>query len=78
MKYILTFSSVYFVTKAEKILKSPKFSIRLIPTPRNISSDCGMAIEVFTDNVNKVKKLLEENKCDMIGIYDNKGVLLQN
>ena len=72
MKYILTFLSVYFVTKAEKILKQENFKVRMIPTPRKISSDCGMALEVSVENIDDVKKLLRKNKCAITGIYNNR------
>ena len=46
MTYVITFTTVHYVMKAETILKQKGLSVRLIPTPRHISSDCGMALEI--------------------------------
>jgi len=42
--YVAVFHSVHRVMKAEKILKREKIDILLIPTPRQLTSDCGLAI----------------------------------
>ncbi len=41
---VLLFESVSYTLKSEKILKKEKIPFKLIPIPRNISSDCGMCI----------------------------------
>ena len=71
MKYVATFPSEYFVIKAESRLKKQNYSVRLIPTPRKISSDCGMALEIDGDydSVEELKKLLEE-----LGLRELDGV----
>jgi len=46
MTCILLFQSVHQVMKAEKILKERGMTVDLIPVPREISSDCGVAIQV--------------------------------
>ncbi len=75
MKQIITFASIHFVMKAEKVLKKKRIDIRLIPTPRKISSDCGMAIETHYENIERIKTILGNHKCGMDGIYrfDEKG-----
>ncbi|HZV82326.1 MAG TPA: DUF3343 domain-containing protein [Geobacteraceae bacterium] len=42
--YVAIFNSVHRVMKAEKHLKEQKLQILLIPAPRALSSDCGLAI----------------------------------
>ncbi len=69
MKQIITFVSVHFVMKAEKILKKEGIDTRLIPTPRKISSDCGMAIEAHYENIERIKTILSDHKCGIDGIY---------
>jgi hypothetical protein len=71
MKYVITFESVHFVMKAEKALKKKEIPVRLIPTPRKISSDCGMSLEVETDNAGKLRQLLETRGCVILGVYDS-------
>ncbi len=43
---LLVFQSVHQVMKAEKLLKGQGVKVDLIPMPREISSDCGVAIEL--------------------------------
>jgi hypothetical protein len=42
--YVAIFNSVHRVMKAEKLLKGEKLPMLLIPAPRALSSDCGLAI----------------------------------
>jgi len=42
--YVAVFHSVHRVMKAEKLLKQEKLDVLLIPTPRQLSSDCGLAL----------------------------------
>ena len=62
MKYAATFPSEHFVMKAETILKDRDIIVRLIPTPRSISADCGMALEIEGEygNTEHLKDLLKE------------------
>lgn len=73
MTYILIFPSDYFVMKGEKILKNKGLNTRLIPVPRKISSDCGMALEVLSPDIKSIKKFLEEGGCKLTEVYDDSG-----
>ena len=42
---LLTFACIHDVIKAEKLLLERGFTCDLVPTPRELSSDCGMSIE---------------------------------
>lgn len=42
--YIMLFKSVSYALKAEKILKEGKIPHKLIPVPKQISSDCGVCL----------------------------------
>jgi len=41
---VAIFHSIHRVMKAEKLLKAEQLEILLIPVPRQLSSDCGLAI----------------------------------
>lgn len=41
---VAIFHSIHRVMKAEKVLKQAGLSILLIPVPRQLTSDCGLAI----------------------------------
>ncbi|MBI1920715.1 MAG: DUF3343 domain-containing protein [Geobacter sp.] len=42
--YVAIFNSVHRVMKAEKLLKEQRLPILLIPAPRALRADCGLAI----------------------------------
>ena len=42
--YVILFKSVSYALKAEKILKAEKLPHKLIPVPKQISSDCGICL----------------------------------
>ena len=42
--FIAVFNSIHRVMKAEQYLKERRLPILLIPAPRSVSSDCGLAI----------------------------------
>jgi hypothetical protein len=60
------FNSAHRVMKAESMLKSRGLPILLIPAPRQLQTDCGLAIRFHKDNrsdvmaVLKLEKLLPE------------------
>lgn len=50
--YVAVFQSIHKVMKAEKILKQKGVPVLLIPAPRELSSDCGLALRYApTDRV---------------------------
>lgn len=57
-KTIFIFDSIHYVLKAEKILKTEDLPCELIPVPREISSDCGMAIAMDKENSDTAKQKL--------------------
>lgn len=46
MKTLLFFKSTRDVIAAEKILEESSFSIEVLPVPKNLSSECGMCLEI--------------------------------
>lgn len=44
---ILVFESTHQVLKAEKALQQAGIHHEIIPTPKDLSSDCGMSIRVY-------------------------------
>jgi len=57
---VAIFHSIHRVMKAEKILKEQGADILLIPVPRKLSSDCGLAIRIAADGFEVVWHLLVE------------------
>jgi len=71
--WVITFESVHYVMKAEKVLKDNGFEVALISTPRKFSSDCGMAIELICKNLDTVKEVLSKNKLSPESFYGDKS-----
>ena len=69
MKYVFLFESVHRVMKAEKLLKGQGMKIDLIPVPREINSDCGVAVEVDAGIGEKALLLLEESNITVLECY---------
>ncbi|MBI4722208.1 MAG: DUF3343 domain-containing protein [Candidatus Stahlbacteria bacterium] len=84
MKYVLTFASTHFAMKGARLLKRDGFDVLVIPIPRKISSECGIAVEVGCEDedrgqrtedrgqktIERVKQILEKEKCGVTGVYE--------
>jgi len=66
---IITFESVHFVMKAEKVLKEYGIDVVLVPTPREISSDCGIALEVLKENQEIIRNIFSKKTLVPDGFY---------
>lgn len=69
MKYVFLFESVHRVMRAEKILKGRGIAVDLIPVPREINSDCGVAVEVDVGSGEEATRIFEENKLPVAECY---------
>lgn len=66
---VITFFTIYHALKAEKVLQSEGININLIPVPREISSDCGVALQFDYREKEKVKEILENNLVKIDSFY---------
>jgi len=55
---VAIFNSIHRVMKAEKVLKGKKLGILLIPVPRQLTSDCGLAIRFAAELRGEVEATL--------------------
>jgi hypothetical protein len=69
------FHTTSAVMQAEKLLISKGYSVKLIPTPREFSSDCGIALRFDWTKHDQIKATLDEAKIefDSIHFLDTKG-----
>lgn len=58
--YVAIFNSVHRVMQAEKLLKQRRLPILLIPAPRALHADCGLAIRYAEADRQAVESLLVE------------------
>ena len=55
---ILIFRGTHQVLSAEKRLKKAGVPMRLIPVPRSLTSDCGLAIRIFPPDRQMARTIL--------------------
>jgi hypothetical protein len=58
---LLLFQSTHDVILAEKAIRQQGIHRRVIPVPRSVSSQCGMALEIAPEDKEKVIDLLESS-----------------
>jgi hypothetical protein len=57
------------VMRAEKLLKKEGCSIKLIPTPREFSSDCGVSLRFDWAEYEQVKAILDTAHLEIDAIH---------
>lgn len=60
--YLAVFNSAHRVMKAESILKSRGLSILLIPAPRQLMTDCGLALRIGPEIKDVVMRVLSDEQ----------------
>ena len=60
--YLAVFNSAHRVMKAENILKARGFSILLIPAPRQLMTDCGLALRIGPGIRDEVMQVLADEQ----------------
>ncbi|MFA7384026.1 MAG: DUF3343 domain-containing protein [Desulfurivibrionaceae bacterium] len=56
--YVAIFLSIHYVLKAEQLLKAGGIALDVVPVPREISGDCGMAITFAPEQLAEVQGIL--------------------
>jgi len=73
MLFVLTFESTHLAMHAYKRLANSDIKCEVIPTPRQISSECGFSILGETNNIIALKDFNLLNKIKYDKIYTKKG-----
>jgi len=68
--YILLFKNTHEVIKADHLLEKLGFKREIIPTPKRLSSECGVSLKVFCDDWEKVLIELSDCGISITKIYD--------
>lgn len=66
---VVLFHSTAHALRAEKVLQRAGFTVKMIPTPRQLSSDCGMALRFDRADKEPVAVTLQGNKVPVNGIH---------
>ncbi len=56
--------------RAEKLIKQAGISCRLIPVPRQLSSDCGVCLRVKQADREHAAHILEDTHIEIDGVHD--------
>jgi hypothetical protein len=56
---VLTFESIHAVLSADKLLNQHQLCFEIVPTPREISSDCGTSIRIAAELSEKAVELIQ-------------------
>ncbi len=59
--------------RAEKTLSRAGMTVRLVPTPRELSSDCGIALNFPEVDFERVRTLLATARVETVGIHTWRG-----
>ncbi len=70
---VAIFHSIHRVMQAEKLLKQEQADILLIPVPRQLTSDCGLAIRYPETERTKVESILAAAGLTAAETYRRKG-----
>ncbi|MBA7636223.1 hypothetical protein ES703_43839 [subsurface metagenome] len=66
---VVLFHTTSSVMRAEKLLMKEGYSIKLIPTPREFSSDCGIALRFHWHQYQRVKSVLDAARVEIDTIH---------
>jgi hypothetical protein len=66
---VIVFDSTHQALAAENCLVDEKIIVKMIPTPREITLSCGLAIKFDEENMGKVKDTIINKKLIIKGVY---------
>ncbi len=66
---VVIFSSTSAAMRGDKLLAAEGMQTRIIPTPRQFSHDCGIALSFDWDDGEKVEILLREARVRFDGVH---------
>jgi len=75
--YVAIFNSVHRVMEAEQLLKGKKLKMLLIPAPRALAADCGLAIRYSEDVRPEVERALAEAGLLPHDLYRKSGEVFE-
>ena len=68
--YYITFRSVTFAQRAEKLLNQQGYRVSLMRTPRWMEEQgCGYALKLWTNDIATAVKLLRDNRIQLRRVY---------
>ena len=72
-KTVFVLFSIHHVLRGEKALKKTGLKFELIPVPKEVNPDCGMAIECPGETADQVKQVLLDGGLTIEAVYRRNG-----
>ena len=69
LQIVITFHSTHSAMAAEDIFKELKLDFELIPTPREISAECGFALLMSGMDNDEIRPICNKNQITYENIY---------
>jgi len=66
---VITFKSTNYAMKSELVFKDTEIKFRTIPTPREITHSCGLALKFDLEDMEWVKTIIDKNQLAIDGIF---------
>lgn len=66
---VILFHTTSSAMRAEKLLVKEGFAVKLIPTPRELSSDCGVALRFDWAQREPIKQIVHTTGVEIAGIH---------
>ena len=66
---VVLFYSTSAAIRAEKLTQEAGLTVKLIPVPRQLSSDCGISLRFEWDQADVVRSVLKEKGMETQGIH---------
>ena len=67
---VVLFHTTSAAIRSEKVLKKAGIAVRLIPVPRELSSDCGISARFPWDQVERVREALARETVENAGLHE--------
>ena len=67
---LVTFYASHHAVRAEKVLKKQGLMVMLVPGPRDISPNCGVALQFEYRFAEQVRGVLRQNKIQIEAIHE--------
>lgn len=66
---VVLFHTTSSAIRSEKVLVKEGLSVKLIPTPREFSSDCGIALRFEWEQACRIQILLRDAEIEIAGLH---------
>lgn len=69
LRWVILFDSIHFVLAAQRLFNERGVWCDLVPVPRDLHSDCGMAVEFRRRDLDAVCSLLADPRVGSCKVY---------